>query len=1225
MAKGKIAGNNERVIVNRDFSIHIPEGYNYSLDTGEINDNRVLVFIKTERNDYFDKEFGDFDEFDLDAPFGAPQCCTIVPLRNLGVQLDLSDSNIREVMRNMFQPIATMFGGTCTAVKETKDMLVYFSKFNGKEKNTHFLFVTPENIYNGQIWLNDISTQKERERIAKEWLNSIENYVLTDADKIPSKPFVVPTYNEKKREQMGTLTIAVPDQMKTLISESEKGRHDFIAIENLKKEFAFLAINNEFKGAFNLYSDAEFIIKAANDGIKSMPNLVDLWGEEKKAERKKALTDLVKNSLQGNPYKFVFKDLANELSVVYTQVGESTDNIEQWANFFAIFFHKDAIVQVNIHIKAVLDATAMEKAVASWVASAKPASKEEIAKYNAMKTTKLLGPLAGENGKIDGVKGTQLFFEDVFFFVKGQLLAKGRHHELKGIQVNAQVIDNYPQIKDNLSVFGTALTDLINFVEEDELLVLDEECVHFEFDKLNKIDPPIINGTKVDVKGAKIGKGLSGARMFLLIAWHMAKIVENEKNSYIVALDGNILRGIPAAKAYICQFIKRLREYNDIADDFSVTFAATLNLEGGMDAMITGINPMHSKSFNDVVSVKKGVSPYESIQKMILTEKANGTWTQWNRGKDGEDNEFEVDFFEGLDAFDSKDSNFETTQTVEKKSVIQKEINKHEESLKKQNESIAELKKIAKENEKLIKEVLNKVKETHRSAEREFDKAKAEIERSSSRTISLEYDDVGGRILDAIVGATEASRDLYNSCQSLVLILDTACRPLVTDAVSDSLVNDIYREIQSLNEDSDIDNDYTGTLDDYFLGDLANVHFEPTDDAKQIEKYWRYKCSEQKENNQKIEYLTKNNILEKDIEKHKKYLEACHLFEFATKAAEVKEAKKIFTSLSGYLDSLEFIKKCDDKLPNITKKEKAAKKKASEEKKRIAEEKKAEEERIRQEMEMQKKLAEERILAEKEENKILVKEYLSKLEEFKKQVRKEVKLRTKEFVVKTNEQIQDLSTQKLHHESKLNSLGFFKFSEKKSEKNAISSLESQIEYISKPEYIKNKENSLRDKGNKAIADYKKAVEVFLEQKYNLNYGYKTKEISIDAVFEYEIAKMRSKPSVTRRENLYIELQILKFIHDAGKAQNAEEIATGINAESVQKISALIRMLGWDNCLYRTKEQGCAYFSLTEQGRDRLHKAKLKHDTTKEYVVDGSKTHLKCPVAPKVSSVFDGEN
>lgn len=641
MTEGKIANQNERVIVNRSFSILIPQGYTYSMDANEINDNRTLVFIKTERNEYFNKQTGDFDYFDLSFPFGAPQCCTITPLSNLDSKLDLSNDSIRQAMRNMFQLVVAMFGGDCSVIKESDDILVYYSKFSGKEKNTDFMFVTPESIYNGQIWLNDISTQKEREKIAKEWLGSIENYILTDADKIHRKPFVVPTYNEQKREQIGTLTVAVPDQMKTLESELEKGTKDITAINDLKKEFAFLAINKDFDASFSLYSDAEFKIKSHNSGIQAFDGLVDFWGTEKKAERKKTFVNLIKNAIPESPYKIHFKDLAEELAVVYTQVKESSDNIEQWASFFVAFFHSDTLINVNIHIDAVLDIPAMEKAIAEWATSARPIAQEKIAEFNKQATIAALGSYAGENGKIDAIKATQFFVNDIFFFVKGQIQANGNHHTLNGLQINADTIDKYPQVKDNLAVFRSALTELLNYVEEEELLVVNEDCVHFKFDELNKIDPPIVNGAKADVKGAKIGKGLSGIRVFLLMAWHLIRIAEIESDKYIVALDGNVYAAIPNAEAYIAQLIKRLRSFNGITRDFEVVYASVLNLDDEAEDfieipyVIESRNPLacSRNELLNAITIKENGAPYQIVQKQIEKAREQGVWKTWKRGK----------------------------------------------------------------------------------------------------------------------------------------------------------------------------------------------------------------------------------------------------------------------------------------------------------------------------------------------------------------------------------------------------------------------------------------------------------------------------------------------------------------------------------------------------------------------------------------------------------------
>lgn len=631
---GKIAKNNEKAIVNRDFSIQIPAGYTYSTDTSEIHENRVLVFIKTERNDYFNKKTGDFDMFSLENPFAAPRCLTVVPNKDFGSAIDLSNIATREAMQGAFGHISAFFGGTCTVLRETKNILIYYSKFKGKDTNTTFMIVTPQYMYTGQIWLNDVKTLAERNEIAVEWLNNIKHYVIKDSDKISSKPFEPPTYREGKREQMGTVTVAVPDQMKTISSESDSPTFDIAAIDNLKEEFAFLAVNKDFSGGFSLYKDADFIIKAANDSIRTIDGLSGLWGDENKAKRKNLLTQLIKSSIPENTYDYHYKDLGEELAAVYTQVGESSDKIEQWANFFVALFYKESFVQVNIHIKAQLNNTAMDKAIAEWVSSVKPANEEEIKNYNNLQTKRVLGQLAGKDGRIDGVKATQLFFEDVFFFVKGQITSNGSHHTLHGLQINAAVLDNFPQIKNNPRIFGTALTELINYVEEDEMLVLNEEAVHYEFDKFNKIDSPIIEGKKVEVKDAKIGKGLSGIRAFLLIAWHMLKIVESEENKYIVALDQNMYRGIPDAQAYICQLIKRLREYNGIKSGFEVMFASTFNLVSVIDGQISGNNPLAIPPMGfEPVCVKADENPYEKVQKQISESKNDGVWAEWQRGK----------------------------------------------------------------------------------------------------------------------------------------------------------------------------------------------------------------------------------------------------------------------------------------------------------------------------------------------------------------------------------------------------------------------------------------------------------------------------------------------------------------------------------------------------------------------------------------------------------------
>ncbi len=137
MSKQKTATLNEKVTVNRDFSLVVPEGYLYSTDKSDINENRLFVFIKTEQNEFFNDNFGDFAEFSLAEPFGAPQCLTVMEAQNLaqrfGGDLDLSNDDVREAMKGFATQFLTMFGGECITVK-----VVYQCnhKFSGEKKCT---------------------------------------------------------------------------------------------------------------------------------------------------------------------------------------------------------------------------------------------------------------------------------------------------------------------------------------------------------------------------------------------------------------------------------------------------------------------------------------------------------------------------------------------------------------------------------------------------------------------------------------------------------------------------------------------------------------------------------------------------------------------------------------------------------------------------------------------------------------------------------------------------------------------------------------------------------------------------------------------------------------------------------------------------------------------------------------------------------------------------------
>ena len=106
------------------------------------------------------------------------------------------------------------------------------------------------------------------------------------------------------------------------------------------------------------------------------------------------------------------------------------------------------------------------------------------------------------------------------------------------------------------------LKRIIAFVEQNENLMIPKSKFH----------PNILNATR--------NNPITGATIFELCAWHMLLIVESEKNKYTIAIDNNLIKGIPEAYIFFGEFIKTLRAYNEIYEDFEITYESTLNVDG---------------------------------------------------------------------------------------------------------------------------------------------------------------------------------------------------------------------------------------------------------------------------------------------------------------------------------------------------------------------------------------------------------------------------------------------------------------------------------------------------------------------------------------------------------------------------------------------------------------------------------------------------------------------
>jgi len=139
-----VAKKNERVKVNRDFSIIVPEGYTYSAGSEEnikiVGVPQQLVFFKTEMNDIYIDKYSEDAEFNFEEPFMAPRCL-VVSGNQTGLRLDLSDSKTRKILMERANGFNMMSTKKFT-IKETDDILVYyFAAPEGPFPNSFFTII----------------------------------------------------------------------------------------------------------------------------------------------------------------------------------------------------------------------------------------------------------------------------------------------------------------------------------------------------------------------------------------------------------------------------------------------------------------------------------------------------------------------------------------------------------------------------------------------------------------------------------------------------------------------------------------------------------------------------------------------------------------------------------------------------------------------------------------------------------------------------------------------------------------------------------------------------------------------------------------------------------------------------------------------------------------------------------------------------------------------------
>ena len=135
-------------------------------------------------------------------------------------------------------------------------------------------------------------------------------------------------------------------------------------------------------------------------------------------------------------------------------------------------------------------------------------------------------------------------------------------------------------------------------------------------------------------------------------------------------------------------------------------------------------------------------------------------------------------------------------------------------------------------------EAVANAKKQAKSAEKQFDFVAEMVNIKSSSSIDLFGGRAVGQVADIASSVRKACDELYASYQSLVLMLDQQCRPLLSLNPSTRAVKEVMEMIKWLNKESEIGSNFSGSLNGSSLGDLVNVKYFASMECQMIQKHW---------------------------------------------------------------------------------------------------------------------------------------------------------------------------------------------------------------------------------------------------------------------------------------------------------------------------------------------------------------------------------------------------
>lgn len=135
------------------------------------------------------------------------------------------------------------------------------------------------------------------------------------------------------------------------------------------------------------------------------------------------------------------------------------------------------------------------------------------------------------------------------------------------------------------------------------------------------------------------------------------------------------------------------------------------------------------------------------------------------------------------------------------------------------------------------------VKDSADRAEQEYDRKADQLQMKAGQGIDL----FGGNAVSQVADIASTSRkicdELYAAYQMLIKVLDEECRPLLAQQPDYRAVRDVRNLIQKLNEESEMENNFTASINNHSMGGVASSRYIPSIECKMIESFWGAKCA----------------------------------------------------------------------------------------------------------------------------------------------------------------------------------------------------------------------------------------------------------------------------------------------------------------------------------------------------------------------------------------------